>query len=267
MWQRRDALQCVSIEIRPVTVLSRQYNNIYFLNMQTIGFSNNVFWGRYKNIYSWRLIKEIKRAGAKTVELIVDPLEFDSELKKLAPHLKEFKSVSFHLSGQYFYQNDLPTKRLLDKIRDYYYLVGARQAVIHPDRIKDWQVFNQYKMNWAIENMDSRKSDFQNPRAIGQLLKNLPNWGLVLDLNHCYDNDPTMKLAADFIRQFKKQIGEIHLSGYQNDQHHHALLYQTKQTILIDFCRRLKVPIIIESPIYQLTDLKKEFDYVVKNLK
>ena len=67
--------------------------------------------------------------------------------------------------------------------------------------------------------------------------------------------------------EFKNIIKEIHLSGYETL---HDPLYKTKQVEIIKYCRELNVPIIIES-IFEESDgiegVKKEFDYILSNLK
>ncbi|MHB8903535.1 MAG: hypothetical protein ACYC40_00295, partial [Patescibacteria group bacterium] len=137
----------------------------------------------------------------------------------------------------------------------------------HPDLVDDWSVFNGIKINWAIENMDDRKNNFKNVEDLQTFFNEHQSWSLVLDVGHCNSNDKSMILANDLIKEFKDKIREIHLSGYKI---FHEPLHQTQQIEIIKSCRELDVPIIIEST-FELSDgvvgVKKEFDYIIENLK
>ena len=87
--------------------------------------------------------------------------------------------------------------------------------------------------------------------------------GMVLDLNHCYTNDPSMRLAKEMTDEFGTRISQIHLSGFETD---HDLLFKTKQTEIMDAIVDKNLPIIIESICETVEDVKAEFKYVKKYL-
>ncbi|MEK9130070.1 MAG: hypothetical protein AAB526_01575, partial [Patescibacteria group bacterium] len=69
------------------------------------------------------------------------------------------------------------------------------------------------------------------------------------------------------IKEFKDIIKEIHLSGYEI---FHDPLYRTKQAEIIKYCKKLDVPIIIESTFEKSDDAEvvaKEYNYILENLK
>ena len=107
--------------------------------------------------------------------------------------------------------------------------------------------------------MDKEKQKYKTAEELMKFFKMKPDWKLVLDLNHCYTNDKTMKLADDMIAGFKNRIAEIHLSGHAEL---HDPLFQTKQNFILDYCNKLDVPILIESVVDDVDDIKKVSDYI-----
>ena len=73
-----------------------------------------------------------------------------------------------------------------------------------------------------------------------------------------------MKLATDLIAAFSDRIAQVHLSGFAVL---HDPLFITRQMEIIKYCRQLKAPIVIESLMPRVEDLKNEYDYIVENLK
>jgi len=188
-------------------------------------------------------------------------------LKALLPYAQYFKRVSLHAPCDVRYGNNEKTRDLLRKLEDFYDKSGAALIVIHPDLVDDWSVFDNSKMAWAIENMDNRKKNFKNAADLKNFFDTHQKWSLVLDLGHCNSNDKTMLLAEELIELFQDRIKEIHLSGYEI---FHDPLYRSKQKEIIAYCKRLSVPIVIES-VFEKSDgvegVKKELGYVVENLK
>jgi len=235
--------------------------------MRIIGFTNGCFHGKNRNIFSVAALNKLKLKGTNALELSFDPLADQTKLRALLPELKKFKYISLHMSSRYDYSGGKIMTKILKNTLAFYQLCGAQLVVLHPDVVKNWQIFQKYPINWAVENMDSNKIDFQTVSSVGRLLAQWPKLKMVLDLNHCYENDPTLKLANDFIKRFKNKIKEIHLSGHQNSKKtHHGLLYQTKQKQIVLTCRKIKVPIIIESYLEHDSDIEKEFNYINKLL-
>jgi len=73
-----------------------------------------------------------------------------------------------------------------------------------------------------------------------------------------------MQLADDFIERLGNNIFSIHLSGYVE---YHEPLFETKQKIILYYCKKTDVPIIIESTFDSIKDVKKEYEYITKYLK
>lgn len=234
--------------------------------MRKIGFSHAGLF-KIHDAYTKDNIQLFIDCGCNALEVMCHDLGEVNKLDSILPYLKNFIYISIHLPGGLRYSNNEETRTLLKKIESYYLKIKAQLAVVHPDLVDDWEVFNDFKINWAIENMDDQKEKYRDKHDLKEFFNEHGNWGLVLDVGHCNANDKSMGLADELISEFKDRIKEIHLSGYEI---FHDPLYRTKQTEIIHYCKKLEVPIIIEST-FEISDgvggVKKEFDYIMENLK
>lgn len=219
---------------------------------------------RIMDVCSKQAIDIYKECGDSAIETCVNDMSRVAKLDEIIPFVKSFSYKSIHLPSDVIYKKDSKIIQLLDKVARYYKKIDADLVLVHPDVVDDWRVFENYKMNWAIENMDNRKEKYRTAQELEDFFEKKPDWKLVLDLNHCYSNDSTMKLADDIIVRLKNKIAEIHLSGYTR---YHEPLFKTKQKFIIDYCVKLDVPVIIESTFDSVDEVKKEYNYIIENLK
>lgn len=235
--------------------------------MRLIGFCHGATF-KILDPYSETNINLFKDAGCNAIEVNCHSVNETNKLDGLEPLIREFEYKSIHLPCDLKYRDDKITNELLPKIVEYYKKIGAKLAVLHPDLIENVNVFAKYpEINWAIENMDDRKTKFKTVEDLREFFDTNKQWSFVLDVGHCNANNKTMKLADDFITELKDKIKEIHLSGYEV---FHDPLHRTKQIEIIERCKKLDVPIIIEST-FEETDgmagVSKEFNYIMKNLE
>jgi len=231
--------------------------------MKKIGFGHGALY-KVAEKYSKSTIDIYKNCGSDVIEINIYDLAEADVLREITPYVKSFGYKSIHLPSEIIYKKDEQTIKLLDNVASYYKEINADLILIHPDAVADWEVFDQYKINWAIENMDNRKEKYKTLEELAAFFEMKPSWKLVLDLNHCYTNDKTMKLARDIIGQFKDRIAEIHLSGYVNL---HEPLFQTKQNFILDYCKEIDTPIVVESVFDSVDDVAKEYKYIKEYLK
>ena len=52
------------------------------------------------------------------------------------------------------------------QLADYYKQINANLILVHPDLVEDWKIFDQYKLNWAIENMDNQKQRYKTSKEL-----------------------------------------------------------------------------------------------------
>ena len=231
--------------------------------MKKIGFSHGVLY-RVADVYSCQVIDIYRDCSNEAIETCINKENDVTKLERIAQCVMGFSYKSIHLPTDVSYKKDDKTFQLLDKIVNYYKDIDASLVLVHPDLVDDWEVFDKYKINWAIENMDNRKGKYKSVEELEEFFGKKPSWKLVLDLNHCYSNDKTMKLAAEIISRLKSKIIQIHLSGYAG---YHEPLFQTKQDFILDYCNKLDVPVIIESTFDDVDNVKKEYNYITENLK
>lgn len=227
-----------------------------------IGFSHKDL-RRVTDTYSSEIFDIYENINSEFIEVSCNEQEHLKDLDALIPSIKKFRHRTLHLPTDISYKNDKETRIILDEIQKFGKKIDAEIYIVHPDIVEDWEVFDKYKLNWAIENMNRKKSTYKTVKALEIFFKKHGNWKMVLDLNHCYSNDETMALADDFINKFKDKIAEIHLSGYKAG---HYPLFKTRQTKIIGFCKRLSVPIVIESKFAKIGDAEKEYNYILKYL-
>lgn len=235
--------------------------------MRLIGFCHRATH-KIHNPYSKENIDLFKECGCNAIEVSCHSVEEANKLSSILPFIESFEYVSLHIPGDLKYKNDSQTNDLLKKIETFYNESGAKLAVVHPDLVEDWSVFDNYpSVNWAIENMDDRKEKYRDVKDLNEFFTEYQQWSFVLDLGHCNANDKSMVLAENLIRELRNKIKEIHLSG---NEVIHDPLHRTKQVEIIKYCKELDVPIIIEST-FEKSDgvdgVAKEFNYILENLK
>ena len=147
------------------------------------------------------------------------------------------------------------TLELLQKAQDIFHF---ETIVIHPDEIENWEIFSRFDLPFAIENMDWTSERGKYVDSLQNIFEKI-DAKMVLDVNHCFTNDPSLRLASEMTAEFGERILQIHLSGFEIG---HEMLCKTKQTEIMDAISDKKLPIIIESFCGTIEDVKNEFEYV-----
>ncbi len=187
------------------------------------------------------------------------PLAFDRITRET---LEGFDYVSVHAPA-FPYAKDAPSQEIFDKITRLQRIRSLDLVVFHPDTIKDLSVFENLPFKVGFENMDNRKSVYKTLDDMLRLLSLNKGWTMVLDINHIYTNDPTLKLAEKFFQRFRNKISQIHLSGYVQG---HDPLFITRQRALVAAIQDFSVPIIIESLLSE-ENIGRELNYVLSTTR
>lgn len=204
-----------------------------------------------------------KRVSSDTVELNCIGGTDKGELhllKNIKPEdLADFEHISLHApSSRIIYRNDSKTKIILDLIEETYHRLDIKYVVFHPDTISDYSIFDNYVFPAAIENLDKRKFFGKNVKDLKKVFQ-VFDCRFVLDINHCFSIDPTMRLAEDLISEFKNRLCGVHISGHKK---YHDLLYETRQIEIMKAVAGLNVPMVIESRCAGEEEAKKEYEYI-----
>jgi len=225
-----------------------------------IGFSTGAF---YKFLSTKESLFFLRQMNSKIVELcFVKPETIQKGwLDEItASDLESFEYIAVH--APVFPYGSKGTDAIFEKITKLNELRKVNVVVFHPDTIENFEIFHNLPFPIAFENMDCRKTSFKKLEEIKSIIRIHDAAKIVLDINHIYTNDPTMRMASYFYDQLGLTIAHIHLSGYDG---HHDPMYQTKQNFLIHAIRDFSHPIIIESVISP-EEAKPEIDYITKVL-
>jgi hypothetical protein len=233
-----------------------------------IGFGNGNFWQLDATINERFDEKRMQRfiiPGTNIIELhCIDEGALDYILK-YGLHIGDtIRKISMHApTAQLQYDDSEVTHRILHKIELVCGKYNVYNVVFHPDLIFDWDVLASYtNIPVSIENMDDRKDFGKSIEDIESVLKKY-NFGFTVDLQHCFVNDSTMKLAQRFQNKFKDRIVEYHISGFEKTLLHYPL-YKTRQNIIIEALKYKNIPIIIESVFDSFGEQYEELKYIKK---
>lgn len=228
-----------------------------------VGFSSGVLY-KSNNISTKELIVILESMGITAIELMCnDTNKLEELLNNLT--LEDFKKIE-HVSLHAPVLASIPLEeleKLLFKIEELHRKLNLKYVVLHPDGINNWKVFSKYKIPWAVENMDNRKKECRNVNDLKKVFEQI-NAKMILDVNHCFSNDPSMELADNLINYFRDRIVGFHLSGFEE---FHDPLYKTKQRDFFNFIFDKNLPVIIESVLDEVNDLEKEYNYVRSGLR
>lgn len=230
-----------------------------------IGFGTGDFCRIYSNPnerFSNKYINHYKSRGlANAIELdCLNEVMIDYLLDITNLNLSYFTFISLH-TPDLAYANDEDSNRVLSKLELLAKKYKINNFVFHTDKVLDWNIFNNYKnIPISIENMDDHKKFGKTIDDLKSILDKY-NFKLTLDLQHCFVNDRSMKLASDFQEEFKDKIVEYHISGFDDEVLHYPL-FKTKQNEIIDSLKNKNIPIIIESTFDQVGGQEKELEYI-----
>lgn len=169
--------------------------------------------------------------------------------------ISQFNYVSLHAPDFGYDLEDNETKEILEMLTHLTKSFSVSAVVVHPDVVKNFSVLENSGLPFLIENMDAAKSK-------GLRLSDFERWneelslGHVLDLQHVFENDPTMGLAKKFIKLMGLRLGHMHVSG-QTASSNHSLVYLSENREAIEKILKIapQVPIILEG---ELTELNVE---------
>src|SRR3989344_2499485 len=143
-------------------------------------------------------VQIMRGLGCTVIELSVIRPERISGLQKMTrADLAGFEYVSLHAPALDFtYENSQVVSDLFAILIKAHKKFNFDAIVVHPDLVKDWQLFESVKLPWAFENMDNRKAFGRGRADLAQVFSNMPA-KMVVDMQHVYTNDQSMRLAEE----------------------------------------------------------------------
>ncbi len=228
-----------------------------------IGFSEGDFGYQDINL----TLKELEKSDSNAFEMSVRPL--DKFLKfKLTPELKEklfkFDFLSIHAPK---FVNPKEELKIISKLKELDQELGFNAITVHPDIISDFEIWDHSKLPIAMENMDKGKMVGKHIAFFKPLIKY--DFKFVIDLQHIYENDPSMRLGLDFLELFQRRLSHIHLSGSTSELHHSPTYLSENKDAIISLLKEVpEVPIILEGilGVNRVVKIRKELEFVKKIL-
>lgn len=216
----------------------------------------------YQNIppTSQEAVNIQRSLGSDAIELSCNRKDRLADLLKLDVHefRKNLKHLSLHAPTDLEYANNDETKRAFKLIEKAHQKFNFNVVVIHSEGVKDFSILKNPSFPIGIENADWRKDFGQTVEDMEKVFDG-NDTGFVLDVNHCFTNDRSMKLASDLVGRFFGRICEIHLSGFME---FHEPIYITQQKEILRAVPRKNCPIIIESVCSNENEARRELQYV-----
>lgn len=206
-----------------------------------------------------------KSNKTNAIELNIHNEELINYLINYDLELSQFEFISLHAPDLNF-KNDDDARVLLSKLETITKKYKVSNIVFHPDKISNFDIFLEYpNLPISIENMDTQKKSWRTTEDIKKIFDKYNFW-LTIDLQHCFENDNTWKLALDFQEIFKDKIVEYHISWWEEKFLHYPL-FKTNQDSIIETLKYKNIPIIIESTFENIGDHTKELNYIIKKLE
>jgi len=206
--------------------------------------------------YLKKLNFSVVELGFGPKERILDGGQFD-EIS--AADLESFSFISLH-APRLEYGKDKDTAEVLKRIEALHAQRPLDLVIFHPDEVKDFKLLDEASFPVGIENMDNKKKSFKTAEELAELLDKYKNFKAVIDVNHIFTNDSSMKLLDDFYDQLGGRIAELHVSGFEK---FHEPFIQTKQENIIRAIKDKSVVMIDEGDITPDL-LAEERDYFLK---
>ena len=147
-----------------------------------------------------------------------------------------------------------------------------KTALIHPDEVPErfLEEMVSKEIPLAIENMDKEKNEGYNIKGLERLIKTY-KLTLVLDVQHAYEHDPKMVYAKELFDTLKSYLVHIHISGKTDKNCHELVHLSSNKNAIIKFTGDIlsnkKVPIILEGGYKGIEEVKKEIEFLTKELK
>lgn len=192
-------------------------------------------------------IEDVCRLGLAAIELsALRVRELDGlEQAANAADFTLFAYVSLHAPTDY-------TEAQEAEVAERLHNIAARRhwpVVVHPDCIRNTELWKPFGALLCIENMDKRKPVGRTADELEMWLAEFPDAQLCFDIGHAQQVDPSMTEAYRILRRFADRICQIHLSEVTTSSKHDRL----SETAIRAFSEvadhlPLGVPVILETP-------------------
>lgn len=208
--------------------------------------------------------KVLKEIGVKGVEL-----HFTSGFARefsTGTDFANYDFISIHLPKRDWSEAYDEEIQEIIEVNEYYH---PHVMVLHPED-HDESFYDKIKnLPIAIENMDKRHSKDSEGVDI-QKLKNLIekyDFKFVLDVQHCYEHDPTMEYAEELYEALKDRVSHFHVSGESKDCIHELVINSLNKEAILNFLKGKDEIIILEGKFTKPEEIKQEIEFLKKEIR
>lgn len=178
-------------------------------------------------------------------------IEFSAMSEPELPGLIEYLRTDDHLPFRFVSVHG-PTKDLMVDDRALAATLATLPAsvdaiVLHPDVLREPDLFHHLGSRLVLENMDARKSTGQTVEELAGFFERLPHAGFCLDVAHAWSIDPTMELAHHLLDAFTARLTHLHISSMTYDCEHVPLSEEHLDLFAPLLQRCIDVPWILEA--------------------
>jgi hypothetical protein len=132
-------------------------------------------------------------------------------------------------------------------------------VVVHPDAIRDFELWAPLGDYLLIENMDKRKPIGRTARELTSIFERLPTAGLCFDIAHARQVDRSMTEAYLILKHHGTRVRQLHVSEVNTSSRHDRISFAAAASFR-DVAGLIPegVPIILETPVIA-AQLESEF--------
>jgi hypothetical protein len=220
--------------------------------MADIGFSMGCLYRT--NLPIVNRSKLYRSVGASAIELgFARPSEANefNVTPDLMNEVSKYEYVSIHAPWRDIrYRQDESADALMDSLGKICQKMPVSGIVLHPNVVDDFGYVEDSGLPFLLENMDNKKSGWSAPEDFAKLLDNY-KFGFVLDLQHAYKKDPSMKLSEDLLLAFGSRLKHMHVSGFADGETHYPVYASKNKDEICKFLELgVDVPKILEGMLH-----------------
>ena len=132
--------------------------------------------------------------------------------------LSNFSYISIHAPSEIIPDKEESVVKMLQSFSQ-----RGWPIILHPDAIHDFSLWRRLGSFLCIENMDKRKATGRNVEELTQIFEKLPKAKFCFDIGHARQVDPTMNGSYFLLKEFGKNLVQVHLSEVTTSSKHDAL--------------------------------------------
>lgn len=196
-------------------------------------------------------IKTFLSVGATAIEL--SPREPEALLdfnltREMYDDIRKFRWISIHAPyvPTFVYDSGKETREVLDKLSLLCKSLPVMAVVVHPYQVNDFSPLEDSGLPFMLENMDRRRNFGILPEHFEEL-KRKYRFGFVFDVQHAWEQDPTMETGKQILSVMGDRLSHMHVSGRTESEMHCPLNSAENRDAIIRILEMgIKTPKIME---------------------